>query len=56
MASDEFISLTVSKRGDEFDEPHPESRLMREEDELGEGDDGTSSFLYVQHISVTKSL
>lgn len=35
-----LISLSVSKREDMQQGPHPESRLMREEDELGEGDDG----------------
>jgi GC-rich sequence DNA-binding factor len=54
IASDEFISLTVSKRGEEIDEPHPESRLVREEDELGEGDDGMLSFVYKHHISTSK--
>lgn len=29
------------RRADEPEGPHPMSRLMREEDELGEGDDGT---------------
>lgn len=37
-----FISLSVARR-DEYKGPHPESRLVREEDELGEGDDGSSS-------------
>jgi hypothetical protein len=39
---DDFISLSVVKRPEESQGPHPESRLMREEDELGEGDDGAS--------------
>jgi len=38
---EDFISLSVIKRSEESKGPHPESRLMREEDELGEGDDGT---------------
>lgn len=42
--ADEFISLSVVKPGDVPQGPHPESRLMREEDELGEGEDGVSSF------------
>jgi GC-rich sequence DNA-binding factor len=42
--ADDFISLSVAKPGDVPQGPHPESRLMREEDELGEGEDGTSSF------------
>ena len=35
---DDYISLSVTKRVDQG--PHPESRLVREEDELGEADDG----------------
>lgn len=38
--SEDYISLSVIKRDDENQGPHPESRLVREEDELGEGDDG----------------
>lgn len=37
---DDYISLTVATRNDVYQGPHPESRLMREEDDLGEGDDG----------------
>lgn len=40
----EFISLTVSKRGEGEGEghgPHPMSRLMREDDELGDAEEGT---------------
>jgi len=37
---EDFISLSVAKLEDGPKGPHPESRLMREEDELGEGDDG----------------
>ena len=36
----DYISLSVTRRGDEPSGPHPGSRLVREEDELGEGDDG----------------
>jgi hypothetical protein len=36
----DFISLAVTRRSDEYQGPHPESRLVREGDELGEGDDG----------------
>ena len=39
---DDFISLTVATRPDEPQGPHPESRLVREEDELGDGEDGPS--------------
>jgi GC-rich sequence DNA-binding factor len=39
-AEEDFISLSVAKREDFAQGPHPESRLMREDDDLGEGDDG----------------
>lgn len=39
-AEQDYISLSVTKRADISQGPHPESRLMREEDETGEGDDG----------------
>ena len=38
---EDFISLSLTRRADEPPGPHPESRLVREEDELGEGEDGT---------------
>lgn len=41
---EDYISLSVMKRSDENKGPHPDSRLVREEDELGEGDDGASSY------------
>lgn len=37
---EDFISLTLTKRADYAQGPHPTSRLVREEDEIGEGDDG----------------
>jgi len=37
---EDFISLSAAKLEDGPKGSHPESRLMREEDELGEGDDG----------------
>ena len=37
---DDYVSLSLTKRVDQG--PHPESRLVREEDELGEADDGGS--------------
>lgn len=37
---EDFISLSVTKRSELPQGPHPDSRLVREEDELGEGDDG----------------
>lgn len=45
-SSEDYISLSVTRRTEDQG-PHPESRLVREEDELGEGDDGkpSSSFL-----------
>ena len=39
-ASEDYISLSLTKREDFSSGPHPESRLVREEDELGEGEDG----------------
>ena len=38
--TDDYISLSLTKRDDEYLGPHPESRLMREDDDLGQGDDG----------------
>ena len=40
---EDFIPLTVSKREGPIG-PHPDSRLVREDDEMGEGDDGQWSF------------
>ena len=40
--AEDYISLSVTKRTDFAQGPHPDSRLVREDDELGEGDDGTS--------------
>lgn len=37
---EDYISLTVARKEDMYQGPHPESRLMREDDDLGEGDDG----------------
>ncbi|KAF8073909.1 nineteen complex-related protein 2-domain-containing protein [Lyophyllum atratum] len=45
---EEFISLSVVRKSDEYQGPHPESRLMREEDELGEGDDEFSEYTSAQ--------
>lgn len=41
--SDEFISLSLTKSDVSLRDlgPHPESRLQREDDDLGEGDEGT---------------
>ncbi|KAJ7451559.1 nineteen complex-related protein 2-domain-containing protein [Mycena latifolia] len=46
--AEDFISLSVTKRPDESQGPHPESRLMREEDELGEGDDEFAEYTSAQ--------
>ncbi|KAF8645232.1 hypothetical protein AX16_008059 [Volvariella volvacea WC 439] len=46
--NEDFISLSVTRRGDFNDGPHPESRLMREEDELGEGDDEYAEYTSAQ--------
>ena len=40
----------MAKREDAPPGPHPESRLMREEDELGEGEDGRLSLDF--HITL----
>lgn len=35
----DYMSLAVMTLTDTYQDPHPESRLMLEEDEPGEGDD-----------------
>ncbi|KAH9948863.1 nineteen complex-related protein 2-domain-containing protein [Amylocystis lapponica] len=45
---DDYISLSVSKRDDFSQGPHPESRLVREEDELGDADDEYAEFTSAQ--------
>jgi GC-rich sequence DNA-binding factor len=40
---DDFISLSVVRRSEDQG-PHPESRLMREEDEVGDADDGLYTY------------
>ncbi|KAJ3572963.1 hypothetical protein NP233_g2748 [Leucocoprinus birnbaumii] len=47
-AEDDFISLTVTRREDVDQGPHPESRLVREEDELGEGEDEFAEYTSAQ--------
>ncbi|KAI9443190.1 GCFC-domain-containing protein [Lactarius indigo] len=42
--TDDYISLSLTKRNDEYLGPHPESRLMREDDDLGEGDDDFAEY------------
>ena len=49
-ADEDFISLSVTKRSELPQGPHPESRLMREEDELGEGDDGKTRRLTIKDV------
>ncbi|KAF9468648.1 nineteen complex-related protein 2-domain-containing protein [Collybia nuda] len=44
---EEFISLSVVRKSEEQG-PHPESRLVREEDELGEGDDEFAEYTSAQ--------
>ncbi|KAF9241159.1 GCFC-domain-containing protein [Melanogaster broomeanus] len=44
----DYISLSVTKRIDMSQGPHPESRLVREEDELGEGDDEYAEYTSAQ--------
>ncbi|KAL1745260.1 nineteen complex-related protein 2-domain-containing protein [Schizophyllum fasciatum] len=43
-ADEDFISLSLVQRDSEYQGPHPTSRLMREEDDLGEGDDEFAEF------------
>ncbi|KZT67273.1 hypothetical protein DAEQUDRAFT_673635 [Daedalea quercina L-15889] len=45
---EDYISLSVSKRDDLSQGPHPESRLMREEDELGDADDEYAEYTSAQ--------
>ncbi|GJJ15762.1 hypothetical protein Clacol_010040 [Clathrus columnatus] len=44
----DYISLSVTKADDWSQGPHPESRLMREEDELGEGEEELAEFTGAQ--------
>ncbi|KAI0269805.1 nineteen complex-related protein 2-domain-containing protein [Gloeopeniophorella convolvens] len=45
---DDYISLSVTKHDEEYRGPHPESRLMREDDDLGEGDDDFAEYTSAQ--------
>ncbi|QRW06588.1 Pre-B-cell leukemia transcription factor-interacting protein 1 [Ceratobasidium sp. AG-Ba] len=47
---EDFISLSVTRRDDvdTYQGPHPESRLMREDDDLGEGDDDDAEYTGAQ--------
>ncbi|KAF5375932.1 hypothetical protein D9615_008279 [Tricholomella constricta] len=48
VLEEDFVSLSVVRRSDEPPGPHPESRLVREEDELGEGDDEFAEYTSAQ--------
>ncbi|TFK73624.1 hypothetical protein BDN72DRAFT_893804 [Pluteus cervinus] len=45
---EEYISLSVVRKSDQPQGPHPDSRLVREEDELGEGDDEFAEYTSAQ--------
>ena len=51
---DDFISLSLTGQGGEYQGPHPESRLVREEDELGEGDDGMPHQRHLNELATDK--
>ncbi|KAG6334692.1 hypothetical protein ID866_4391 [Astraeus odoratus] len=52
---EDYMSLAVTTRNDTYQGPHPESRLVREEDELGEGDDEYAEYTSAQErIALTK--
>lgn len=53
--SDGFISLSVTKREDVYQGPHPDSRLMREEDELGDAEEGGRPLLASRNRRLTSS-
>ncbi|KAI0373663.1 GCFC-domain-containing protein [Pilatotrama ljubarskyi] len=46
--AEDYISLSLTKRDDYSKGPHPESRLVREEDELGEADDEFAEYTSAQ--------
>ncbi|KAI0330494.1 GCFC-domain-containing protein [Cubamyces sp. BRFM 1775] len=45
---EDYISLSLTKRDDYSKGPHPESRLVREEDELGDADDEFAEYTSAQ--------
>ena len=49
-SSDDYTSLSVAKRDDFSQGPHPESRLVREDDELGEVEEGEMARFSVDHV------
>ncbi|KZT27360.1 hypothetical protein NEOLEDRAFT_1176784 [Neolentinus lepideus HHB14362 ss-1] len=46
--AEDFISLSLTKRDDGYQRPHPESRLMREDDELGEAEEEFAEYTSAQ--------
>ncbi|KAH8085409.1 nineteen complex-related protein 2-domain-containing protein [Cristinia sonorae] len=46
--SEDYISLSLTKKENYSTGPHPSSRLVREEDELGEGDDEFAEYTSAQ--------
>ncbi|EJC98047.1 uncharacterized protein FOMMEDRAFT_97947 [Fomitiporia mediterranea MF3/22] len=48
QTEEDFISLSVTRKEDIYQGPHPESRLMREDDDLGEGDDEFAEYTAAQ--------
>ncbi|KAI0693217.1 nineteen complex-related protein 2-domain-containing protein [Cytidiella melzeri] len=45
---DDFISLSLTQRSDYSQGPHPESRLVREDDEMGEGEEEFAEYTSAQ--------
>ncbi|KAH8825156.1 nineteen complex-related protein 2-domain-containing protein [Flagelloscypha sp. PMI_526] len=48
LNEDDFVSLSLSRTEDIYKGPHPESRLMREDDDLGDGDDEFAEYTSAQ--------
>ena len=51
--AEDYISLSLTKHNDEYLGPHPESRLMREDDDLGQGDDGVIARINCLSLDLT---
>lgn len=51
--AEDYISLSLTKHNDEYLGPHPESRLMREDDDLGQGDDGVVARINCLSLDLT---
>ncbi|TFK52235.1 GCFC-domain-containing protein [Heliocybe sulcata] len=47
-AAEDFISLSLTQREDNYQGPHPESRLVREDDELGEAEEEFAEYTSAQ--------